>query len=183
MREHLHPPCVAAAAPLPGLRARAGGWRRELRALALAAFVAPGLLFVVPGHWLLTVDPLDVVQRQGGEIVVIQRAAPRLPFAKQVYYTVEIVEVDMAPDEGIRDTIICRDVSRWSLPGRQAAELRILLRAWMQDRTCPMRAGHVYLFRVTIDFSLFGFDKSVQRQSRAVTMPGRHGLHGRRGTW
>lgn len=145
--------------------------RRELAAICVAAMIAVGLLQLVPGNWLMSLAPINILPTHEGDILIIQRATPRLPMETRVGYTVEIVEIDKRLTGYTGDTIVCRTTSVWAVRGTEPTELRILFKAWVGDATCNLRRGFTYIFRLKIDFQFFGFNKSVERESRAITMP------------
>jgi hypothetical protein len=144
--------------------------RRELQALVIALAGLLSAMLTVPGEWLLQVYPIDFVQLPGQPTFVVQRAYATLPIEKRVVYTVEIVELDVAPDGTPHDTVVCRGVSPWYLEAGMVTELRIAFSTWVQDSHCLLRDGHSYYARVSFRFDFFGFAKSVHQRTRTLSL-------------
>jgi hypothetical protein len=147
------------------------GWAFELSALALALLLALGGLALIPGSWLLDVEPIEILQDPGGEPFVVHRATLHLPTDTVVTYAAEVREIDSSLGPAPQDLVMCRGVSRWYLPPMQTTEVRITLRAWVDDHDCRLRRGRSYYATVTYYFDLFFFSKTVTLRTSAVAIP------------
>jgi hypothetical protein len=147
------------------------GWAFEFRAILLAMTLAVGGLASVPGSWFLHLEPIEILQNAGEEPFVVHRARLWLPIERDITYSAEVLEVVSALDGSPRDTVVCRGVSTWHLPPRELQEVRITLKAWIDDHDCTLRRGRTYYARVVYHFELFGFSKVAEIRTTAVAMP------------
>jgi hypothetical protein len=147
------------------------GWAFEMKAMLLAMGLAFFGIGIVPGLLLLRVQPIEILQNAGEEPFVVQRATLWLPVGREIVYAAEVLEVDEALNGEPRDTVVCRGVSRWHLPPLESREVRITLKAWVNDPNCTLRRGRTYYANVTFHFDLFGFSKRVVLRSAAVPVP------------
>ena len=117
------------------------GWGFEVKAMLLAVAIAISGVGLLPGYSLLRVQPIEILGNAGEDLFVVQRAKLWLPFEREIVYAVAILEVDESLSGEPRDTVVCRGVSRWHLAPLENREVRITLKAWVNDPNCTLRRG------------------------------------------